>query len=76
MHARSSLFNELINRVAVSAGETLGPYELPVPIGKGGMGEVYRAHDPFTGRDVAIKISTERFSEQVWMYYERLTGCC
>jgi serine/threonine-protein kinase len=45
-------------------GETLGPYEIVEPIGKGGMGEVYRARDPRMGREVAIKISTEHFSER------------
>jgi Tol biopolymer transport system component len=48
----------------VSAGDKLGPYEILAPIGTGGMGEVYRAHDPRMGRDVAIKISPERFSER------------
>jgi hypothetical protein len=28
------------------------------------MGEAYSAHDPRTGRDVAIKVSAERFSER------------
>ena len=48
----------------ISAGDKLGPYEILAPIGKGGMGEVYRAHDPRLGRDVAIKISSERFDER------------
>ena len=48
----------------LNAGERLGPYEILALIGKGGMGEVYRAHDPRTGRDVAVKISAERFSER------------
>jgi serine/threonine protein kinase len=38
----------------LSPGEKLGPYEIIAPIGAGGMGEVYRAHDPRLGRDVAI----------------------
>ena len=42
----------------------LGPYEILAPLGAGGMGEVYRALDPRTGREVAIKISAERFSDR------------
>ncbi len=38
------------------SGTRLGPYEILGPIGAGGMGEVYRAHDPRLGRDVAIKV--------------------
>ena len=48
----------------LATGSKLGPYEIRTPIGAGGMGEVYRAHDPRMGRDVAIKISAERFSDR------------
>jgi len=48
----------------LSIGDKLGPYEILVPIGKGGMGEVYRAHDSRLNRDVAIKVSTVQFSER------------
>jgi eukaryotic-like serine/threonine-protein kinase len=50
--------------MALAVGTRLGPYQILVPIGAGGMGEVYRAHDPRMGRDVAIKISAERFSDR------------
>ncbi len=38
------------------AGRKLGPYDVVALIGAGGMGEVYRAHDPRLARDVAIKV--------------------
>ena len=41
----------------LSPGDKLGPYEILDAIGKGGMGEVYRAHDERLRRDVAIKVS-------------------
>src|ERR1700680_1790683 len=50
--------------MSLSVGTKLGPYEILASIGKGGMGEVYKAHDPRTGRDVAIKVSAEEFSER------------
>src|ERR1700683_5007250 len=50
--------------MSLAAGSKLGPYEILALIGAGGMGEVYRARDPRMGRDVAIKISAERFSDR------------
>ena len=43
-------------------GTKLGPYEVIALKGAGGMGEVYRAHDPRLGRDVAIKVLRRAFT--------------
>ena len=48
----------------LSAGDKLGPYEIAALIGKGGMGEVYRASDTRLGRTVAIKVSAREFSDR------------
>ena len=40
----------------LSAGDRLGQYEIVAAIGRGGMGEVYRARDSKLGRQVAIKV--------------------
>lgn len=48
----------------LSAGNKLGPYEILAPLGAGGMGDVYRARDPRLNRDVASKVSEERFSDR------------
>src|SRR5262245_52950384 len=42
--------------MALASGSRLGPYEIVSLLGSGGMGDVYLAHDPRLGRQVAIKI--------------------
>src|SRR5262245_24270602 len=41
--------------MSLSPGDKLGAYEIIGLLGKGGMGEVYRARDTKLNRDVAIK---------------------
>ncbi|HEY9462766.1 MAG TPA: serine/threonine-protein kinase, partial [Vicinamibacterales bacterium] len=50
--------------MALDIGSRVGPYQITAEIGAGGMGVVYRAHDSRLGRDVAVKVSAERFSER------------
>src|SRR6202167_4545930 len=48
--------------MALAAGTILGQCEIPSPLGAGGMGEVYRAHDTRLNREVAIKVLPESVS--------------
>jgi tetratricopeptide (TPR) repeat protein len=56
----------------LAAGTRLGPYEIVAPLGKGGMGEVYRARDTRLRRDVAIKVVQHGHSDpSLWDRFER-----
>ena len=46
----------------LTIGSQLGSHEITALLGKGGMGEVYRARDAKLKREVAIKILPDEFS--------------
>ena len=49
--------------MALESGSRLGSYEISDLLGKGGMGEVYRARDTKLGREVAIKVLPSEFAQ-------------
>jgi Tol biopolymer transport system component len=51
--------------MTLAPGDRLGCYEVLAPLGKGGMGEVYRATDTKLKRDVALKLLPEAFIEDL-----------
>ena len=51
--------------MALAKGTLLGSYRIDTPIGKGAMGEIYRARDMALERDVAIKVLPAEFGGDV-----------
>lgn len=62
-HGNAGSFMETsLPRMTMQVGTQLGSLELTALLGKGGMGEVYRARDAKLKRDVAVKILPPEFS--------------
>ena len=47
----------------ITPGARFGAFEILTPLGTGGMGEVYRAHDTRLHRDVALKLLPKAFAQ-------------
>jgi serine/threonine protein kinase len=58
--------------MAFVPGARLGRYEIRGTLGSGGMGTVYRAHDPRLARDIALKILPENVARDVLSQLLRL----
>lgn len=59
--------------MALQQGEIVGAYRIIAPLGQGGTGMVYRAHDARRNREVAIKLIRQPYPDtpEFLLYFER-----
>ena len=53
----------MMELMGIASGVEIGGYRVEELIGRGGMGEVYRAHDGHLDRNVALKILAPRYAD-------------
>jgi len=58
----SSARSAALHTMGLEAGRKLGSYEILSAVGRGGMGEVWKARDTKLGREIAIKTLPEEFT--------------
>ena len=72
-NAGSFIEEPAIGGTQLLVGRSLGSYRVLSPLGRGGMGEVWRARDSKLGREVTIKTLPEEFAkdEERLVWFER-----